>query len=159
MMILRAFHAESMERGRELCNRRAFRSRFAAMKRLVLSLVLIAASTGAFAAPALLDRAKIDRLDHLAIGSHVVVDGFPDGFGGQSSLTFERIDVYARGARVIVVDANGEHELAKSKRMQLIGKNAAGDVRVSLAFDPGVVNVHGVGTSTSGTFVVSAERS
>ena len=129
------------------------------MRRLILATLLIAASTSALAAPALLDRAKIDRLNGLAIGSRVVVDGFPDGFGGKSSLTFERIDVYARGARVIVVDASGEHELPKSKRVELIGKNAAGDVRVSLAFDPGVVNVHGVGTSASGTFVVSAERS
>jgi hypothetical protein len=107
----------------------------------------------------LLDRAKIDRLNGLAVGSRVVLDGFPDGFGGQSSLTFQRVDVYARGARIVVVDASGEHELPKSKRVELIGKNAAGDVRISLAFDPGVVNVHGVGTSTSGTFVVSAERS
>jgi hypothetical protein len=129
------------------------------MRRFALCIFLIAASTSAFAAPALLDRAKLDRLNGLAVGSRVVLDGFPDGFGGQSSLTFQRVDVYARGARIVVVDANGEHELPKSKRVELIGKNAAGDVRVSLAFDPGVVNVHGVGTSRSGTFVVSAERS
>src|SRR5690242_4341255 len=104
-----------MERPCELCNREALSLRISAMRRLVLSAVLIAASTSAFAAPALLDRAKIDRLNALAVGSHVVVDGFPDGFGGQSSLTFERIDVYARGARVIVVDASGEHDLPKSK--------------------------------------------
>src|SRR5262249_1406502 len=148
-----------MEPRGELCNGEAHFSGFAAMQKLLLSAVLIAASTSAFAAPALLDRAKIDRLNGLAIGSHVVVDGFPDGFGGQSSLTFERIDVYARGARVIVVDASGEHEVPKSKRVQLIGRNAAGDVRVSLAFDAGVANVHGVGTSTAATFVVSAVRS
>ncbi len=129
------------------------------MRRLILSAVLVAASASAFAAPALLDRAKLDRLSALAVGSNVTIDGFPDGFGGQSSITFARVDVYAHGARVLVADANGEHELPRSARVELIGRNVAGDVRVSLAFDPGVVNVHGVGTSTSGTFVVSAERS
>jgi hypothetical protein len=67
--------------------------------------------------------------------------------------------VYAAGARVVVVDAAGEHELARSSRVELIGKNAAGDVRVALAFDPGVRNVSGVGTASSGTFVVTGERS
>jgi metallopeptidase family M12-like protein len=138
----------------------AVRPEVAAMRRLIFSAVLMAAaSASAVAAPALLDRAKVDTLNALPVGSRVVIESFPDGFGGQSSLTFERVDVYARGARVIVADASGEHEVPRSARVELIGKNASGDVRVSLAFDPGVVNVSGVGTSASGTFVVSAERS
>ena len=128
------------------------------MRKLLLTAVLITASTSAFAAPAVLDHAKLDRLSNLAVGSRIVLDGFPDGSGSGSSLTFERIDVYAQGARVIVVDASGEHDLPKPKRVQLIGKNASGDVRVSLAFDPGFVNVHGVVTSGSHTFVVKSEH-
>lgn len=127
------------------------------MQRLILSALLITASASAFAAPALLDRAKVDRLNAMAVGSRVTLDGFPVGVGSESSLTFERVDVYARDARIVVVDASGEHELPRSKRIQLIGRNAAGDVRVSLSFLPGVVDVHGVGTSGSHTFVVSAQ--
>jgi hypothetical protein len=129
------------------------------MRRLVLSAVLIAASSSAFSAPLLLDAAKLAKLDGIAIGARVAIDGFPVGAGGgTSSLTFERIPVYAPGARLIVVDASGEHELPLGKRVELIGKDASGNVRVSLAFDPGFANVHGIGTSGSHTFVVKGER-
>jgi len=128
------------------------------MRRLILSAALIAASTSAFAAPLVLDHAKLARLDGLAIGSRVVIDGFPDASGGASKLTFERVAVYAPGARLIVADANGEHEVPLSKRVELVGKDASGSVRVSLAFDPGVANVHGIGTSGSHAFVVKGER-
>ena len=129
------------------------------MRNLLLPTLLLAmASTAAVAAPVSLDSAQLDRLDHLPVGASLVVDAFPDGSGAQTSLRFERIDVYAPGARVVVVDASGEHELTRSPRIELMGKNPAGDVRVSLAFDPGVRNVSGVGTAPSGTFVVTGER-
>jgi hypothetical protein len=128
------------------------------MRRFVLCAVLIAASTSAFAGPLLLDAAKLSRLDGLAVGAGIAIDGFPDGAGGTSKLTFERVTVYAPGARLIVSDASGEHEIPLSKRVELIGKDAAGSVRVSLAFDPGVANVHGIGTSGSHTFVVKGKR-
>ncbi len=128
------------------------------MRRLILSAVLIAASTSAFAAPLVLDHAVLDRLDRLAVGAHIVIDGFPDGAGGTSKLTFERIPILAAGARIIIADASGEHEVQPTKRVELIGKDSAGAVRVSLAFDPGIFNVHGVGVGSAGTFVVKAER-
>lgn len=127
------------------------------MRRLILSAALIAASTSAFAAPLVLDAAKVARLDGLAIGSRIVIDAFPDGVGGTAKLTFERVDVRAKGARLIVADAGGEHEIAPSRRIVLIGKDSSGDVRVALTFDPGVANVRGTGVDGSGTFVVTAE--
>jgi hypothetical protein len=117
------------------------------------------ASASAAASPAMLDQVQITRLNDLRVGASVVIDGFPDASGGQSSLRFERIDVYGPGARVIVVDNSGEHEVPRSNRVELIGANAAGDVRVSLSFDPGLTNLSGVGTASTGTFVVSGERS
>jgi hypothetical protein len=128
------------------------------MRRLILCAALIAASTSAFAAPLVLDHARLARLDGLAIGSRIVVDGFPDALGGVSKLTFERVAVYAPGARLIVADASGEHEVPLGKRVELIGKDATGSVRVSLSFDPGVANVHGIGMSGSHAFVVKGER-
>jgi hypothetical protein len=129
------------------------------MRKLVFSAFLIVtATTNAIAASAVLDRAKLDQLNHLRVGASMVIDRFPDGYGGQSSVRFERFDVYAPGARVIVVDATGEHEVPRSARVELIGRSASGDVRVSLGFDPGVQKLSGVGTTAAGTYVVSAER-
>ena len=129
------------------------------MRRLILCVVLVLSAGSAAAAPALLDRAKLERMDKLAVGASLTLDRFPDGFGGESSIRFERIDVYAPGARLYVVDSAGRHEIPRSKRVEWIGANAAGSVRVSLAFNPGVANLSGVGTSPAGTFVVSAQRS
>src|SRR6185312_9744582 len=124
---LQRLHTESMERAGELCNRETLSfPGSTAMRRLFLSAILIAATTGASAAPLVLDHAKLSSLDGLAIGSKVVVDGFPDGSGGAAKLTFERVAVYAPGARLIVADASGEHEVPLGKRVELIGKDAAG---------------------------------
>ena len=128
-------------------------------RRFLLLAVLVFSTESAVAAPALLDRAKLDRIDKLAVGASLTIDRFPDGFGGESSIRFERVDVYAPGARLYVIDAAGQHEIPRSKRVQWIGANADGRVRVSLAFDPGVANVKGVGTSPAGTFIVSAQKS
>ena len=129
------------------------------MRSFHVSALLFAMTSGAaIAAPVSLDSAQLNRLDHLPVGASLVIDAFPDGAGAQTSVRFERIDVYAAGARVIHIGASGEHELPRSSRIELIGRNAAGDVRVSLAFDPGVRNVSGVGTASSGTFAVKGER-
>ena len=90
--------------------------------------------------------------------SALTIDRFPDGFGGQSKLRVERVEIYARGARIVVVDESGEHEIPRSLRKEFIGTSESGEVRVSLAFDPGVENIGGVGTSPSGTYAISATR-
>jgi hypothetical protein len=131
------------------------------MRKVLFLLVLLFDSANASAAQnaRTLDRATLDRLEGLAVGASLTIDRFPDGFGGQSSLRFERVEIYAPDARIVVVDENGEHEIARSKRVELIGSNASGDVRASLAFDPGFENVNGVGTSSSGTYVIGGTRS
>jgi hypothetical protein len=130
------------------------------MRNIAFFAFLIASTSATVtASPALLDQAQVDSLNNLRVGANLVIDGFPDGTGGQSSLRFERIDVYARGARVIVVDKSGEHELPQSRRIELIGASAGGDRRASLSYDPGVANLSGVVTTSAGTFVISGERS
>ena len=131
------------------------------MRKVLFLFVLLFGSVHASAAQnaRTLDRATLDRLEGLAVGASLTIDRFPDGFGGQSSLRFERIEIYAPGARIVVVDESGEHELSRSKRVALIGSNTGGDVRASLAFDPGLENVSGVGTSSSGTYVIAGTRS
>jgi hypothetical protein len=131
------------------------------MRKVLFLFVLLFGSANAVAAQnaRTLDRATLDRLEGLAVGASLTIDRFPDGFGGQSSLRFERIEVYAPGARLVLVDDSGEHELSRSKRVELIGSSTSGDVRASLAFDPGLENVSGVGTSSSGTYVIAGTRS
>lgn len=131
------------------------------MRKVLFLFVLLFGSANVVAAQnaRTLDRATLDRLEGLAVGASLTINRFPDGFGGQSSLRFKRIEIYAPGARIVVVDDSGEHELARSKRVELIGSSASGDVRASLAFNPGFENVSGVGTSSSGTYVIAGTRS
>ena len=121
---------------------------------LFSALAFVIASATASAAPASLDRAALDRLAHLPVGGSLVVDALPDGAGTTAKIRFERVDFLAPGARIVVIDQNGEHELPKSTRVELIGKSDSGDVRIALAFDPDARSVSGVGTSPRGAFVV-----
>jgi hypothetical protein len=128
------------------------------MRTLVCSVLFAVASTGAAAAPAVLDSAQVQQLDALRVGSSIVIDGFPDGSGGASSVRFQRVEVYAPEARVLIVDTRGERELPRSRRIELIGASGDGSVRVALAFDPGAEHMSGTGLTSAGTFVVRAER-
>jgi hypothetical protein len=124
-----------------------------------LAAVLFALASAARAAtpPSLApDPGQLDRLATLPVGGSLVVDGVPDGYGGSARVRFERIDVYAAGARIVAIDADGEHELPRSRRIELIGRDADGAVRVSLGFDPGFANVRGAGSAPSGAFVLTA---
>ena len=127
--------------------------------RWLFALMLATAAGGAGAASSLaLSPARITRLDSLPAGASIVLDRFPDGFGGSDSLRFERIDIYARGARLLATTADGEREIPRSRRRELVGANAAGDIRAVLAFDPGFRNVAGGGTTALGAFVVAVQR-
>lgn len=127
--------------------------------RLPFATVLLGFALSARAAAPLsldLDRGQIEQLANLPVGASVVVDGVPDGYGGSARVRFERIDVYAAGARVVAIDADGEHELPRSQRIQLVGSDASGAVRLSLGFDPGFANARGAGSAPAGAFVLSA---
>lgn len=119
---------------------------------------LIACSASAFAAPheLALSSTRIDQFDALAINAGMVVDGFPDGSGGSHVVRFKRIDIYAPGARVLAIGPDGEHEIPRSTRVELIGSDDGGQMGVHLAFDPGFRNIVGSGFSVSGTFAIGA---
>lgn len=129
------------------------------MRRL-LAFALIAAASSAQASndAIVLDAAQRVHLAASAVGSALVLDGVPDGYGGHANLRFERIEIYAPGARVIGVDAAGEHELPRSRRIHWIGTDASGQVRGVLAFDPGFERVGGGGIAPAGAFVLLGER-
>ena len=130
------------------------------MRELFFAAMLLGASASAIAAPTTLtlDQSTLSQLGSLDVGATLVLDEFPDGFGGHARVTFKRIDVYAPDARIVVVDKDGEHALPRSTRIGLIGASDGGDVRASLSFDAHVRNVSGTGSSPSGAFAISAEH-
>lgn len=103
-----------------------------------------------------LQAAQRDALATGAVGARVAIDGFPDGRGRTATIVLRRIDVYAPNARIIAIDANGEHALPRSKRSEWIGYDASGATRVQLGFDPGLRNIAGTGSSPAGAFAIRA---
>ncbi len=105
-----------------------------------------------------LDAATLGRLARLPAGSSLDMVGFPAGPGVVSDMTFRRLDVYAPGARIIVVDAAGEHEIPRSQRIHLLGYSRDGTARVGLSFDPDLKREpYGAGSGPAGAFVLRAE--
>jgi hypothetical protein len=127
------------------------------MSALFAAATMLALSS-ASANAAMLDASALARLDRLPVGAAFALDAFPDGAGGAAHFDFKRVDVYAPGARVLLVDATGEHELPRSRRVELIGGSREGGLRATLSFDPGVVGVSGVLTTSSGTFAIDGTR-
>jgi len=130
------------------------------MQRLLFVLSCIAA-TPVFAAgdSLVLRHADLARLDALATGDALSLDGFPDGHGGLATLRFEPMRIRAEGARTVVVDASGERSLPASPRRHLLGRSADGRVRASLWFGPGFADAGGVGMSANGgAFAIGVER-
>ncbi|MEO6687759.1 MAG: M12 family metallo-peptidase [Dokdonella sp.] len=128
--------------------------------RTLLTLAFLLASTHAVAASdtLALQPSQLDRLKSLAIGESIAIDDFPDSFGGHFGLRFQRIDVYANGARILAVDASGERELPRSKRVELIASDSSGTVRAYFAFDPGFKHAAGAGSSPAGAFAISTSQ-
>jgi hypothetical protein len=128
------------------------------MRRLVAFALCVASATSAWAGDRLpLQPIRIDELAALRVGARITIDDFPDGRGNRGRIEFTRIDVYAKHARIVAVGPDGEHELSRSPRIELIGYDTSGTLRAQLGFDPGFRNVVGAGSSPSGAFAISAE--
>lgn len=104
-------------------------------------------------------------------GGHVIALNFPFAPGERGDVEFERFDVYAPGARVLVVDAEGTHEIPRSSRVQLLGTALADPrIRIGLSLDAdgkaltglvshpaGVFDITELGTGTASTEHVAFE--
>lgn len=121
-------------------------------------LLLVSGHAGAAASTLTLQTTLVDRINALPIGASLVIDDFPDGYGDTAALEFRRIDVYAAGARVVLVAAEGERELPRSQRIQLVGKDHEGRTRAVLSFDPGFDHVNGSGIASGRAFAILADR-
>ncbi|MBX3688861.1 M12 family metallo-peptidase [Dokdonella sp.] len=127
--------------------------------RIIFTLLLALCSATALAArhEMALSASMSSQLDRLPLDTQLVISGFPDGHGGTHTVQFKRIDVYAPGARLIVIDANGEREIPRSQRIELIGTDEDGQMRVHLGFDPGLRNLVGSGSAPAGNFAIHAQ--
>lgn len=160
---IRNLRTASLESGCGVCDRCPLDETVTTMRRLPLILLLLS-GFAAMPAPAAEDvlaltRADLARLESLAPGVTLELDGFPDGRGGSVTLHVEPMRVRAGGARTLVVDARGERELAPDRRRHLLGRSADGRLRAALWFGPGFTAAGGVGTGAGGeTFVLEIRR-
>lgn len=129
------------------------------MARLLLLLLIFGVGT-AHGDDAMLALGGIVRadLDSLALGSQVIVDGVPDGYGRRATLTFERIEVRDPGAAVVHIDGAGvEHRLPAATRIHLLGRSDDDRFRARLSFEPGFQAFTGNGSGPEGDFVLHLE--
>jgi hypothetical protein len=140
----------------------AYRKQETWVMRWIGACLLLLVSTGAAAVESGAVRfvaSSLDRLKGLAPGQSVEVAEFPAGPGVLTTIAFKRIEVYAPGTRIVVIDDRGEREIPRSNRIHLIGYSKDGTTRVGLSFDPDLAEApYGAGSSPSGAFVVRSER-
>ncbi len=102
---------------------------------------------------------ELDRLVRTPVGATIDLAAFPAGPGVLAPIRFERIDIYAPGARIVEMTANGERELARSRHVQLVGTAGDGVTRIALSLDPDSGTVfESAGSTSSGTFVVRSRK-
>ncbi|HNR92239.1 MAG TPA: M12 family metallo-peptidase [Dokdonella sp.] len=132
------------------------------MKRVFATLLLTLFALEALAAPGTvtLGASDIARLTRAPIGTSVELAEFPVGPGLLAAVRFERVDIYAPGARIIEMSASGERELPRSKHVQLIGASLDGSARIALSIDPATGALYdSLGSSTaSGGFVLRSTK-
>lgn len=124
----------------------------------VLSYLLLGSAFAA-SGSVVIDSAGLSRLATITRGTPLELREFPGGPGIVTSITFERIDVYAPDARIFLVDASGKHEIPRSSRIHLKGYSKDGGTRLGLSFDPDSRSPpYGAGSGPNGAFELRSER-
>ncbi len=130
------------------------------MCRWIMAGLLSLASTASMAAPgtATVTSASLERFAASPVGARLDIAEFPSGPAATTRVAFERIEVYAPGARIIEITPDGERDLPRSTRVHLYGEGADGS-RIVLSFDPELrESPSGSGSGPSGGFVLRGER-
>ncbi len=126
-----------------------------------LYMVVLAGSlSAAETTPRLFTSSTLTTLSRLPVGEPHRLKAFPVGPDQSAEVDFQRIEIYAPGARIVEISSDGERELPRSTRVHLLGSTADGNTRVVLSFDPTQdAAPHGAGTGPSGAFELRGERS
>ena len=102
------------------------------------------------------DEAVASALRSTAPGARVALADFPVEPGIRLAVTLERIEMYARGARVVVSDGASEREVPRSDRFYFRGAaDGYPEVRVGLSVDRATGSFRGLTSSFGGTFAVA----
>lgn len=120
----------------------------------------IALSSLSFCASAIasgtFSRATMARLAALPSGHSLVITGFPAGPSHTATISFERVEIYAPGARLYVIGAAGKQEVPRSNLILLRGYSDDDSVRVALALTSDGSFDSGSGEGPDGSFVLGA---
>lgn len=75
----------------------------------------------------------------------VTITEFPVEPGVRHPVTLERVEIYASGARIIVIDADGEHDIAHSSRLYFRGTSVWDPkTGIAISVDPTTGRFHGI---------------
>jgi len=97
----------------------------------------------------------LHELARLGYGAKMVVASLPVAPGERADIEFERVEIYAPGARIIVVDGKGEYEIPRSRRVHLIGVPRSGsEIRVAVSLNPDGTGLRGTVSHRSGPFQI-----
>jgi hypothetical protein len=133
------------------------------MMRFVACLLTLTVTTALHAAgpgDVQLRASLLQEAARLPVGETLELAEFPAGPGILAAYTFRRIEVYAPEARIVVVDAHGEHEIPRSPRVHLLGYSKDGNSRVGMSYDPDLkAQPYAAGSGPAGAFVLRGERS
>lgn len=101
-------------------------------------------------------RATLVRLAALPSGHSLVITGFPAGPSHSAAIRFERVEIYAPGARLYVIGPAGRQEVPRSNLVFLRGYSDDGSVRIALALASDGSFDSGSGEGPEGSFVLGA---
>lgn len=117
---------------------------------LTLGLLLLAAVASATS----WDREQTRAVLALDVGARIEV-AVPDGAGRARTALLERIDIYARDARILVVGADGEREIPRSRHLSFIAREGG---PLALSIDPDSGSLSGGAWVDGELFELTGER-
>ncbi len=100
---------------------------------------------GPFAEAFEIPNAVTETLMATTPGTSIWLDGFPVAAGVRATVILEPFEVYAAGARVLVVDADGERQIPRSQHRHFLGRvEGSPTARLGLSLDPQTGHLNGL---------------
>lgn len=92
-----------------------------------------------------LDERTLVKLRNASVGSTVDLAAMPTSADAEATVRMKRVDFYAPGARIVVIDAKGEREIPRSNWLHFIAdKSVAGAPRLGFSVAPDGSEFQGV---------------
>lgn len=93
----------------------------------------------------------------LPVGQHFSVTNFPAGPTRYVTVNFRRVEIFAPGAVIHVISADGQHDLPQTKLVFLRGYSADGRSRVAMSLNPDGSFHSGSGEGQDGAFTLQSD--